>query len=121
MNTKQTINNTKLQVTIEKDGGCNHMTCKNLSCKFEFCWMCLGPWAPHGWDANLPNENKQNWVLGSGWYSCNRYDDEAAKKARDAQERSRAALQRYLHYFSRFQNHQNSLKFERKVRKFIRF
>lgn len=25
---------------IEKNGGCNHMSC--YSCKFEFCWMCLG-------------------------------------------------------------------------------
>uniref|UniRef100_A0A183BVU2 NADH dehydrogenase [ubiquinone] 1 beta subcomplex subunit 6 n=1 Tax=Globodera pallida TaxID=36090 RepID=A0A183BVU2_GLOPA len=89
------------QVTIEKDGGCNHMTCKNLACKFEFCWMCLGPWAPH--------------VSGSGWYSCNRYDDDAARRARDAQERSRAALQRYLHYYMRYTNHQNSLKLERKM------
>jgi len=52
---------------------------------------------------------------GSGWYSCNRYDDDAGKKARDAQERSRAALQRYLHYYNRYSNHHNSLKLERKV------
>ncbi|KAH7728491.1 E3 ubiquitin-protein ligase arih1 [Aphelenchoides avenae] len=89
----------KCQITIEKDGGCNHMTCKNVSCRFEFCWMCLGPWGPHG----------------SGWYSCNRYDDTAAKQARDAQERSRAALQRYLHYYNRYMNHQNSLKLEHKL------
>ncbi|CAI4223155.1 unnamed protein product [Auanema sp. JU1783] len=89
----------KCQVTIEKDGGCNHMTCKNSACKMEFCWMCLGPWEPHG----------------SAWYSCNRYDDSNAKKARDAQERSRAALQRYLHYYNRFMNHQASLKLESKL------
>ncbi|VDK61019.1 unnamed protein product [Gongylonema pulchrum] len=88
-----------LQVTIEKDGGCNHMTCKNTSCKMEFCWMCLGPWEPHG----------------SSWYSCNRYDDTLAKQARDAQERSRAALQRYLHYYNRYMNHQQSLKLEHKL------
>ncbi|CAK5019642.1 unnamed protein product [Meloidogyne enterolobii] len=52
---------------------------------------------------------------GSGWYSCNRYDDDAGKKARDAQERSRAALQRYLHYYNRYSNHHNSLKLERKL------
>uniref|UniRef100_A0AC34GXJ2 RBR-type E3 ubiquitin transferase n=1 Tax=Panagrolaimus sp. ES5 TaxID=591445 RepID=A0AC34GXJ2_9BILA len=86
-------------VTIEKDGGCNHMTCRSVTCKFEFCWMCLGPWKPHG----------------SGWYSCNRYEDKEAKEARSAQEVSRAALQRYLHYYNRFVNHQNSLKFENKL------
>ncbi|KAI6202997.1 RBR-type E3 ubiquitin transferase [Aphelenchoides besseyi] len=84
-------------VTIEKDGGCNHVSCK--TCKFEFCWTCLGPWKPHG----------------SGWYSCNRFDDTDAKKARDEQERSRAALQRYLHFFTRYENHQKSLKLEHKL------
>lgn len=75
------------------------MTCKNVSCRFEFCWTCLGPWGPHG----------------SGWYSCNRFDDEVAKKARDDQDRSRAVLQRYLHYYNRYSNHHNSLKLENKV------
>lgn len=75
------------------------MTCRSQTCKFEFCWMCLGPWKPHG----------------SGWYSCNRYEDKEAKDARSAQETSRAALQRYLHYYNRYINHQNSLKFENKV------
>merc|ERR1712107_979392 len=47
----------KCGATIEKDGGCNHMICKNQSCKADFCWVCLGPWEPHG----------------SSWYNCNRY------------------------------------------------
>lgn len=38
----------KCKATIEKDGGCNHMVCKNSHCKTEFCWVCLGPWEPHG-------------------------------------------------------------------------
>lgn len=31
---------------IEKNQGCNHMTCRQ--CKFEFCWICMGPWTEHG-------------------------------------------------------------------------
>ncbi|KAG0411094.1 hypothetical protein HPB47_011781 [Ixodes persulcatus] len=89
----------KCNVTIEKDGGCNHMVCKNQNCKADFCWVCLGPWEPHG----------------SSWYNCNRYDEEEAKAARDAQERSRAALQRYLFYCNRYLNHMQSLKFEHKL------
>ncbi|MPC32186.1 E3 ubiquitin-protein ligase arih1 [Portunus trituberculatus] len=89
----------KCKVTIEKDGGCNHMVCKNQSCKADFCWVCLGPWEPHG----------------SSWYSCNRYDEDEAKQARDAQEKSRAALQRYLFYCNRYMNHMQSLKFEHKL------
>ncbi|KAF2356302.1 IBR domain, partial [Trinorchestia longiramus] len=89
----------KCKVTIEKDGGCNHMVCKNVACKSEFCWVCLGPWEPHG----------------SSWYSCNRYDEFEAKQARDAQEKSRSALQRYLFYYNRYMNHMQSLKFENKL------
>jgi len=36
----------KCNATIEKDGGCNHMVCKR--CKFDFCWVCLTAWEPHG-------------------------------------------------------------------------
>ncbi|CAG7833712.1 unnamed protein product [Allacma fusca] len=89
----------KCNATIEKDGGCNHMVCKNQNCKADFCWVCLGPWEPHG----------------SSWYNCNRYDESEAKAARDAQEKSRAALQRYLFYCNRYMNHMQSLKFEHKL------
>ena len=26
---------------IKKMHGCNHMTCGNSACKFEFCWLCM--------------------------------------------------------------------------------
>ena len=68
------------------------MTCKK--CKHEFCWVCMGPWSEHG----------------SAWYSCNRYDEKAGVEARDAQSRSRASLERYLHYYNRWANHEQSAK-----------
>lgn len=43
------LNNTKpcpyCGTSIEKNGGCNHMTCQ--SCHSEFCWICDGRWAIH--------------------------------------------------------------------------
>lgn len=94
----------KCQVTIEKNGGCNHMICKNQACRAEFCWVCCGPWEPHG----------------SSWYNCNRFNEDEAKKARDNQEKSRAMLQRYLHYCNRYMNHHHSLKLEKKLDSTIR-
>merc|ERR1711953_528138 len=32
-------------VWIEKNGGCNHMTCHH--CRGEFCWLCFGEWKTH--------------------------------------------------------------------------
>ncbi|CAJ0841809.1 2088_t:CDS:2 [Entrophospora sp. SA101] len=69
----------KCHSTIEKNGGCNHMTCRK--CKYEFCWVCMGPWSEHG----------------TSWYNCNRFDEKNSIDARDSQAKSRASLERYLH------------------------
>ena len=83
--------------TIEKNGGCNHMTCRK--CKYEFCWICSGPWSEHG----------------NNYYNCNRYDEKAGAEARDAQTRSRLSLERYLHYFNRYRNHEQSARLDWKL------
>eukprot|EP00964_Phaeocystis_antarctica_P112931 scaffold77049_cov100-Phaeocystis_antarctica.AAC.2 len=88
----------KCCTSIEKNGGCNHITCKNGSCKHEWCWVCLGPWKDHS----------------GSYYACNKYDPDTVRKdeVEDKKDNSRAALERYLHYYTRFTNHDQSLNME---------
>ncbi|KAI8647651.1 hypothetical protein BD408DRAFT_473390 [Parasitella parasitica] len=75
----------KCQSPIEKNGGCNHMWCKQ--CRHEFCWVCLGSWRHHSGQA----------------YNCNRYREDTPGLST-----KRANIERYLHYWTRYTNHQNS-------------
>jgi len=93
----------KCKATIEKDGGCNHVICRNQSCRYEFCWVCLAAWSSHG----------------STFYNCNRYNEAEGADARQQQENSRAALERYLFYYNRYHNHAQSLKKEGKLQKCV--
>ncbi|KAJ2096217.1 hypothetical protein GGI16_004937 [Coemansia sp. S142-1] len=81
----------KCNAVIEKNRGCNHMTCRE--CKYHFCWVCMGSWTEHG----------------QSYYTCNRYngEGEGEKSVSDA----RAQLERYMHYFTRYNNHEQSAKF----------
>ncbi|KAG8466127.1 hypothetical protein KFE25_001883 [Diacronema lutheri] len=87
------------KTSVEKSGGCNHMTCRHASCGHEWCWVCAGPWKEHS----------------GNFYTCNRFketDDEEVKR----KDLSKAALERYLHYYSRYINHHSSLMLEEKTR-----
>ncbi|XP_028787712.1 probable E3 ubiquitin-protein ligase ARI8 [Neltuma alba] len=83
---------------IEKNQGCMHMTC-TPPCKYEFCWLCLGPWSEHG-------------ETTGGFYACNRYEEAKADKEFQEAEQQREiiknSLERYYHYYERWATNQSS-------------
>jgi len=88
------------KVPIEKNSGCNHMTCG--TCKHHFCWLCLGDWKKHGSETG-------------GYYACNKY--ESAKSdansnvsaAERSAEEARAQLRRYQWHWDRTLAYQQSI------------
>ncbi|CAC5423953.1 ANKIB1 [Mytilus coruscus] len=90
---------------IQKNEGCNHMKC--CKCKYDFCWVCLDPWKRH------------NSSTG-GYFKCNRYEavkvvNEKVNKAQTEAEDHNTSMQelnKFVHYYTRFKNHENSYKLE---------
>jgi len=75
------------KMSIEKNQGCMHMTCRN--CKHEFCWLCTEDWKQHG-------------SKTGGYYDCNKY--KASEKSMDADERE---YEKFNFYRDRFEQHWN--------------
>ncbi|OWB54911.1 hypothetical protein B5S28_g772 [[Candida] boidinii] len=86
----------KCHNSIEKDGGCNHMTCQ--SCGHEFCWICFKNWSLHG----------------TSYYKCTFFDPTNKKEENDKLEANRVSLKKYLFYYNLFDIQRSSLKKDQK-------
>ncbi|XP_064646454.1 ankyrin repeat and IBR domain-containing protein 1-like isoform X2 [Lineus longissimus] len=90
---------------IQKNEGCNHMKCSK--CKHDFCWVCLEAWKKHS-------------SATGGYFRCNRYevvkrneeDSCELKSEAEAKNRRMQELNRFMHYYSRYKNHEHSYKLE---------
>lgn len=77
----------------------------SFQCKHDFCWVCLEPWKWH------------NSTTG-GFFRCTRYevvekvDEQLKSEVSDASDKHKALqeLNRFVHYYSRYENHKHSLE-----------
>ncbi|KAJ7945984.1 RBR-type E3 ubiquitin transferase [Quillaja saponaria] len=86
----------KCHKPVEKNGGCNLVSC---ICGQSFCWLCGGATGrDHTW-TSITN------------HSCGRYKEQE-KKA----EQAKRDLYRYMHYHNRYKAHTDSFKLESKLK-----
>ncbi|XP_057456360.1 probable E3 ubiquitin-protein ligase ARI1 isoform X2 [Lotus japonicus] len=89
----------KCHKPVEKNGGCNLVSC---ICGQAFCWLCGGATGrDHTWSS----------IAG---HSCGRY-----KEQEKTAERAKRDLYRYMHYHNRYKAHTDSFKLESKLKENI--
>jgi ariadne-1 len=90
---------------IEKNSGCNKISCNSAGCGHAFCWICLGPWSEHG---------------RGNYYACNKF---VKKKNGASNKENRGSVNggaeggendRFLHFFKRYTVHQKAQEFSEK-------
>ncbi|XP_059653950.1 probable E3 ubiquitin-protein ligase ARI2 [Cornus florida] len=91
----------KCHKPVEKNGGCNLVSC---ICGQAFCWLCGGA-----------TGRDHTWSQISG-HSCGRYKEDREKKA----ERAKRDLYRYMHYHNFYKAHTDSFKLESNLKETIR-
>ncbi|VDK75381.1 unnamed protein product [Litomosoides sigmodontis] len=103
----ETANYISVVCTAGKDGTLKNMPYKSVvqssyRSRFEFQIEC------HHWKNH-----------GSEYYECSRYKENPSIAQEANHVRARRALEKYLHYYERYENHHKSLKLEEDLRNCI--
>ena len=78
------------------------MTCRKEvgGCGYEFCWICLGEWKPHG----------------SSWYECKKYNPTELDKQKERMRLdTKYELEKYANYYNSYTEEEKAYKYALKL------
>ena len=70
---------------INKDAGCQHMTCDR--CKHQFCWLCMRPYSEHSEETG-------------GFYACHKFEMRVKEEGKSEEEKEALRAQRTLRNYN---------------------
>ncbi|KTG45692.1 hypothetical protein cypCar_00000673 [Cyprinus carpio] len=84
----------------------------DIKCKYDFCWICLEEWKKHSSSTG-------------GYYRCTRYEviqqvEEQSKEMTVEAENKHKSFQEldcFMHYYTRYKNHEHSYQLEERLLK----
>ena len=98
------------KLTIEKNQGCNHMSCP---CGYQFCWNCLENWRGHSYGCHKKIKMEKLPSFSTFIKKKNLY---IPGKSKNKNKEKLTSFERYMKYFKKWFSHFKNLEISDKIK-----